>query len=119
MDTGSNQAPEYKRLLHDQQERLKELACINQTTAILKESQPVEDSLRKIVMLLPPAWQYPEFTVARICYRGKSYVTGGFLETKWRMAQDFATIDGESLTIEVYYTIEFREESEEIGRAHV
>ena len=107
-----NQAPEYKRLLHEQQERLKELACINQTAAILKENQPVEDSLRRIVMLLPPAWQYPDFTVARITYSGKSFTTSGFFETNWRMSQDFATIDGESLTIEVYYTNEFREEFE-------
>lgn len=107
-----NQAPEYKRLLHEQQERLKELACINQTAAILKENQPVEDSLRRIVMLLPPAWQYPDFTVARITYSGKSFSTHGFIETSWRMSQDFATIDGESLNIEVYYTNEFREEFE-------
>ncbi|MBI5010605.1 MAG: methyl-accepting chemotaxis protein, partial [Bacteroidia bacterium] len=64
MDANINSGPEYNRLLHDQKERLKELACINQTTAILKESKPVEESLQQIVMLMPPAWQYPEFTVA-------------------------------------------------------
>lgn len=112
METNNNPAPEYKRLLHDQQERLKELACINQTTAILKENRPVEDSLRRIVMLLPPAWQYPEFTVARIIYRNMTFETSGFRETKWRMSQDFTTIDGESLFIEVFYTSEFRKEFE-------
>ena len=60
----NNQA--FNRLMHDQQERLKELACINQTTAILKEGKPIEESLQQIVLLLPAAWQYPEYTVARI-----------------------------------------------------
>ena len=45
------------RLMHDQQERLKELACINRTTLILKEGKPIEESLQHIVLLLPAAWQ--------------------------------------------------------------
>ena len=36
MDSSSHITPEFNRLLHDQQERLKELGCINQTTYILK-----------------------------------------------------------------------------------
>jgi hypothetical protein len=59
MDKFYHTTPEYNRLLHDQQERLKELACINQTTAILKEGKPIEESLQQIVLLLPAAWQYP------------------------------------------------------------
>ena len=112
MDNVSNQVPDYNRLLHDQKERLKELACINQTTAILKESKPVEESLQQIVMLFPPAWQYTEFTVVRIIYMGKRFETSGFRETKWRMAQEFTTIDNEIISLEVYYTSEFREEFE-------
>lgn len=112
MDANINSGPEYNRLLHDQKERLKELACINQTTAILKESKPVEESLQQIVMLMPPAWQYPEFTVARIIYKGLRFVTAGFSETSWRMAQDFTTIDNEIISLEVFYTREFRDEYE-------
>jgi hypothetical protein len=112
MDANINSGPEYNRLLHDQKERLKELACINQTTAILKESKPVEESLQQIVMLMPPAWQYPEFTVARIIYKGLRFVTTGFFESAWRMVQEFTTIDNETISLEVFYTIEFREEFE-------
>jgi hypothetical protein len=112
MDDNINSGPEYSRLLHDQKERLKELACINQTTAILKEGKPVEESLQQIVMLMPPAWQYPEFTVARITYKGLRFVTARFSETSWRMAQDFTTIDNETISLEVFYTMEFREEYE-------
>jgi len=65
----NNKIPrEYHRLLHDQQERVKELSCINQTTYILKEGKPIEETLQQIVLLLPDAWQYPEHTVARISF---------------------------------------------------
>lgn len=78
MDVSKHNSPDYKRLLHDQQERLKELACINKTTSILKEGKPIEESLQQIVLLLPAAWQYPEYTVARITYSGKIFESAEF-----------------------------------------
>ena len=99
-----NKTPEYNRLLHEQQERLKELSCINRTTAILKEGKPVEESLQQIVLLLPAAWQYPEYTVARIKYMGKIFESALFRETDWRMDQEFFTIDDEKGIIEIFYT---------------
>jgi hypothetical protein len=104
--------PEYNRLLHDQQERLKELACINRTTYILKEGKPIEESLQQIVLLLPAAWQYPEYTVARIKFMGKEFESVDFRETNWKMVQEFVTIDGEKGSIEIYYITEFNEENE-------
>jgi hypothetical protein len=105
-------SPEFTRLLHEQQERLKELGCINQTTYILKEGKPVEETLQQIVLLLPAAWQYPEFTEARIKFQDKTFETPGFKQTSWRMVQEFNTIDDEKGTIEVYYTKEFTLETE-------
>lgn len=103
---------DYGRLLHEQQERLKELACINRTTSILKEGKPIDESLHQIVLVLPAAWQYPDYTVARISYLGKEFVTSGFRETEWRMAQDFSTIDGGEGIIEIFYTDKFNDEYE-------
>jgi len=112
MDEMFQYTPEYNRLLHDQKERLKELACINRTTSILKEFKPVEESLQQIVLLLPEAWQYPEYTVARIRYMGNDFETVDFRETRWRMVQEFTTIDNEKGSIEIFYTTEFNRESE-------
>lgn len=112
MEDFSISGPEYKKLLHEQQERLKELACINQTTSILKEGKPVEETLQQIVLLLPPAWQYPDHTVARIKFMNNTFETPTFIETGWRMHQEFTTIDGEKGSIEVFYTKDFREEDE-------
>src|SRR5664279_6124209 len=90
MDESTQNTPEYNRLLHDQKERLKELACINRTTSILKEFKPLEESLQQIVLLLPAAWQYPEYTVARIRFMGKVFETVDFRETNWKMVQEFS-----------------------------
>jgi hypothetical protein len=107
---GSDQ--QFRKLMHEQQERLKELACINQTTAILKAEKPVDETLQQIVLLLPGAWQYPDYTVARIRYNKKSFVTSNFSETGWRMYQEFTTIDGQKGSLEVMYTMEFQMEDE-------
>jgi hypothetical protein len=112
MEEKFQNSSEYTRLLHDQQERLKELACINNTTSILKEGKSVEESLNQIVKLLPDAWQYPEYTVARISYKGMNFESSGFRKTEWLMSQDFKTIDGKKGTIEVCYTTKFRDEHE-------
>ncbi len=112
MDELKNNNQTFNRLLHDQQERLKELACINQTTAIMKEGKPVEESLQQIVLLLPAAWQYPEYTVARIKFAGNLFVSAGFIETSWKMLQEFTTIDDETGSIEIFYTTEFETEYE-------
>lgn len=112
METFDNNDPEYKRLLHEQQERLKELACINSTTSVLKEGKPIEETLQQVVLLLPAAWQYPEYTIARIRFMNKIFETPTFVESGWRMYQEFVSIDGEKGSIEVYYTREFRGEDE-------
>ncbi|MFZ2340118.1 MAG: PEP/pyruvate-binding domain-containing protein [Bacteroidales bacterium] len=112
MDANTQLTPEFSRLVHEQRERLKELGCINQTTYILKENKPVEETLQHIVLLLPAAWQYPEYTVARISFMNKQFESPDFRETEWRMAQKFSTIDEETGIIEIFYTKEFREEYE-------
>ncbi len=108
----NNITPEFSRLLHEQRERLKELACINQTTYILKEGKPIEETLQQIVLLLPAAWQYPEYTVARIFFMQNKFETLEFQETGWKMVQEFNTIDDETGSIEIFYIKEFREENE-------
>ena len=112
MDEINHITPEYHRLLHDQHERLKELGCINQTTYILKQGKPIDETLQQIVLLLPSAWQYPKYTEARITFLNKTFETQGFAETNWKMIQEFNTIGDEKGTIEVCYTKEFNIENE-------
>jgi hypothetical protein len=84
-------------------ERLKELSAINQTTAILRTGKPIEEALHQIALILPKAWQYPEFTVSRIRYANFEITSQGFRETQWSQKQTFETIDNQEGSIEIFY----------------
>lgn len=99
----------YQRLVAENIERLKELAAINQATSIVRESKSINETLHKICLILPKAWQYPEYTVARITYSGKEFKTPAFIETRWQQRQSFDTIDGKKGAIDIFYTKEFEE----------
>ena len=98
-----------KMLVFENRERLKELSAINQTTKILKEGKSIEETLRQICMLLPSAWQYPEYTVARIIFNRKEIKTPGFNEMPWMQKQHFETVDHLKGSIEVHYLKSFPE----------
>ncbi len=104
---------EIKKLLAEKKERLKELSAIHKTTNILKEEKPIPDMLQKIVKVLPPAWQHPDHTIARIKYGDQSFLSkGGFKKTPWVQRKSFETIDGTEGSIEVFYQKEFEEHDE-------
>ena len=100
---------ELERLIFEKKERLKELACINKTTQIVREGKSPEETLSKVVKILPDAWQYPEMTSARIKFDGKEYKTANFWETEWKQGQSFNTVNGRHGEIEVFYIQKFRE----------
>lgn len=61
------------------QERRKELECHNQISIILNErGQSLDDTLQKILNIIPPAFLRPECTSACILVRGKRYATPHF-----------------------------------------
>lgn len=94
-------------LLHNLQERIKELTALHGTARIIQdEKKSIETVLREVAALLPPAWQYPEITVARISYKGVRAVTPEFAESRWRQEASFRTRDNATGIIEVYYTEE-------------
>ncbi len=71
-----------ERALH---ERVKELNCLYGVAQLAKESpESLDEVLRRVANLLPPSWQYPEITVARVVFNGKVFKTRGFRVTKWR-----------------------------------
>lgn len=108
-DVQSRMEQEMLRLMAEKQERIKELACINQTTSILRQGMPIEESLKQIVVILPMAWQYPDYTGARISFNRQVYLSPNFSETRWMQSQSFKTIDEKEGLIEVCYTREFPE----------
>ena len=100
---------EIQKLLDEKKERTKELSCINNTNQIIREGKEIDETLRRIVHILPQAWQYPENTVSRISFRDKEYISRNFRETEWRLAQVFKTIDNFDGEIEIFYLKKFRD----------
>jgi len=75
-------------------ERVKELTCLYGIAQIA--GQPgisLEETIQRIVELLPPAWQYPEAAFARIILDGISYTTQGFRECRQKQTAEI-TVGG-------------------------
>jgi PAS domain S-box-containing protein len=98
---------EHSKLLHKLHERVKELTALHHAASILQQggmSTPV--LLRDLAALLPPAFQYPEVTVARVRLGDQEATTAGFSDALPILRTDFTTADGAHGSIEVAYTAE-------------
>jgi hypothetical protein len=111
MDKTTN-PEDFFKLLAQNKERLKELGAINHTIEIIREGKPIPDTLHQFCMILPDAWQYPEYVTARVKYDKYEFMTSGFKESKWCQKQEFESIDGIPGSIEIFYTREFPSEFE-------
>lgn len=112
MSSSTSSQEDFYKLLAENKERLKELSAINRTTSIIREGGTIEDTLRQLCLIIPDAWQYPQYTVARIKYEKMEYTSAGFKETPWVQAQEFKTVDGEEGVFEIFYTKKFPDEDE-------
>ena len=94
--------PQVERALR---ERIKELNCLYAITR-LAESGPesLEEFLQRVANVLPPSWQYPEITCARITFQGQVYKTKGFKVSKWRQAARIMFFGEPAGEAEVFYT---------------
>jgi len=86
------------------QERVKELNCLygisNLTTGKIVS---LEDILKRAVELIPPAWQYPEITCARIIFNSQEFRTDKYKETKWKQNSEIVVHGVKVGTLEVAY----------------
>jgi diguanylate cyclase (GGDEF)-like protein len=89
---------------HDLGERVKDLNCLYGASRLMAEPDMSEkEILERTVRLIPPSWQYPDITCARITLDGTEYKTKNFKETKWRLSSDI-TVSGERAGgVDVYY----------------
>jgi PAS domain S-box-containing protein len=100
-------------LVHHLGERVKELTALHRAARILQnEEQTISDRLQQFVALLPPAWQYPEITAARIRLGDLEFATSNFKPTSWIQRGDFSVAEGLHGTIEVVYLDERPAEQE-------
>lgn len=98
-----------QKLFAENRERIKELTAINQTTQILETAKNRDEALQRIALMLPQAWQHPEYTAARIWFGKDSYISDDpdFRQSPWALKQEFVTIDNKKGAIEIFYLNEF------------
>jgi PAS domain S-box-containing protein len=77
-------------------ERVKELNCLYGISKLIQDTDlSLPEILQGTLERIPPAWQYPEVTCARIVLEGQTYETAGFRETAWKQSCDI-WVHGES-----------------------
>ena len=85
-------------------ERIKELKCLYDISSFKDgTSFSLDEILQVIVDFIPPAFQYPETTCARIVFNRYEFTTKNYQDTKWKLSQEI-TVNNERIgALEVGY----------------
>jgi len=85
-------------------ERAKELRCIYSVAAALSRREEAPQVVfRWVLDAIPPAWQYPRDTTARIEYLGRTHALPNFVDTPWRLRSPISVWRTPVGSIEVHY----------------
>jgi len=95
---------ELRRLNRNLQDRVKELDCLHNFSRLLgRRNIPLDQLLQQLVGLIPPAWQYPEATAARIVFKDKEFQTDNFKHTPWMLSAAIDLHGKKAGSLEVCY----------------
>lgn len=104
---------ERRNLIHELNERIKELTLLHNAARIFMDpSRPEDDVLQELADSMPAAWQYPEIAAARVGYNGKQFTTPNYRETDWMQSQFFDLPNGDLGFVEIAYLEERPEAGE-------
>lgn len=85
-------------------ERAKELRCLYSViSALSRREEPPNVVFNWVLEAIPPAWQYPEDTTARIEYFGRTHALNDFVDTPWQMRSPISIWRTQVGAIEVHY----------------
>lgn len=100
----SDDAKEHGHELWALRERAKELKCIYRVaSALSRREEPPQVVFRRVLEALPPAWQFPDDTTARIEYFGRTHALPDFVDTSWRLRSPISIWRTSVGSIEVHY----------------
>jgi len=89
---------------HDLGERVKELNCLYGISSLVGQQDiSLEEIIQGAVDLIPPSWQYPEITCARVILEGREWRTIIFQETIWMQSSDIKVHGELNGVLEIYY----------------
>jgi len=85
-------------------ERVKELDCLYAISNLFESPElSLDEILFRTVEFIPPAWQYPDNTCARIILKHRVFQTHDFNETRWKQSCDIVVNEESVGLVEVYY----------------
>ncbi len=91
-------------------ERVKELNCLYGVTDLISQpDMPIKEILQNTVELIPPSWQHPKITQARIIFKDREFKTAGFMETDWKQSTEITVNGVREGVLEVFYLEELPE----------
>jgi len=85
------------------EERVKETKCLYGVTESIRTRVSLEEIFDDVVNIIPPGWQYPENTKAKVVFDTKEYVSEPFIETEWKQSTNITVNGKQRGIIEVYY----------------
>ncbi|MFB0566730.1 MAG: PAS domain S-box protein [Candidatus Aminicenantaceae bacterium] len=89
---------------HDLNKRVKELNCLYGISKVVtKPGISLNGILQGVVNLIPPSWQYPEITCARITVENQEFKTKNFKQTLWKQTGNILADSKKIGTLEVFY----------------
>jgi len=95
---------ELKQVSFSLGERIKELSCLYSISKLRERTDfSLEEILQAILDLIPPAWQYPEITCARIIFNGYEFTTNNYKNSRWKLTRDIMVYSEMVGTLEVCY----------------
>lgn len=101
-----------RKQTHNLDERVKELNCLYGISKLIEAPDiSFEEVLQGVVNLIPPSWQYPEITCARMIIEDQVFVTDNFKETIWKQTSNIILDAKQIGLLEVFHL----EEKQEMG----
>ena len=101
---GKRASGDQRGLPHDLGERVKELNCLYSITNFVESPGfSLEEVLQGTSGLIPPAWQYPEVTCARLLMDGQEYSRDNFSQSPWQQTAGILVVGEKCGTIQVGY----------------
>jgi DNA-binding NtrC family response regulator len=99
---------------HALRERVKELTCLYDVSAILADpALPADRRMQAVVDRLPAGWQSPERAAARITLDDRAYASAGWEPSRHVLSAD-VRVDGEAVGV---LLVAYREGDPELGDA--
>ena len=88
-------------------ERIKEHDCRNKISKLIETpGVTLKEIYQGTVNLIPPAWQYPSITTARLTINEETFETPNFSESQWELKADIIVNTNKLGTLQVFYAEE-------------